>query len=51
MKHESDAVDDELVKNKENSTNSWYEQVNYWLNYIIGTNLLLKDIKKQITCK
>lgn len=46
LKHESDSVADELVTNKENSTNSLYEQVNYWLNYIVGTNLLLKDIKK-----
>lgn len=46
LMHEADPVDDELVKNKEKSTNSLYEQVNYWLNYIVGTNLLLKDIKK-----
>lgn len=46
MKHESDPVADELVNNKENLTNSLGEQVNYWLNYIVGTNLLVKDIKK-----
>lgn len=46
MDHESDPVDEKLVKNKENLTNSLYEQVNYWLNYIIGANLLVKDIKK-----
>jgi len=46
MKHESDPIADELVKNKENSTNSLYEQVNYWLNYIVGTSFILKDIKK-----
>lgn len=46
MKHESDPVANELVINRENATNSLYEQVNYWLNYIVGTSLLLKDIKK-----
>lgn len=46
MNHESDPVPDELVTDKENLTNSLYEQVNYWLNYIVGTSLVLKDIKK-----
>lgn len=46
MKHESDPVADELVKNREYATDSLYGQVNYWLEYIAGTNLFLKDIKK-----
>lgn len=46
MRHETEPVADELVRNKENSTNSLYEQVNYWLNYIVGTNLIMRDIKK-----
>ncbi|MCM1174997.1 MAG: AAA family ATPase [Blautia sp.] len=46
MQHELDPVADELVKNKEDSINSLYEQVNYWLNYIVGTSLLVTDIKK-----
>ncbi len=51
MRHEQDAISEELVKNEEILTNSLGEQVNYWLNYIIGTNFLLKDIKKQIICR
>ncbi len=29
-------------------TNSLLEQVNYWLNYIVGTTLYVNDLKKQI---
>lgn len=46
LKHESDDVIEDLVVKDESVTNSLLEQVNYWLNYIIGTNMSVNDLKK-----
>lgn len=46
LRHESNPIDEELVKNKESLTNDLFAQLNYWLKYIVDTNLLLNDIKK-----
>ena len=46
LKNESKVVPDELVVKDIDVTNSLLEQVNYWLNYIVGTTLLINDIKK-----
>lgn len=46
LKHESEDVSEELVVKDVDITNSLLEQVNYWLNYIIGTTLSIKDLKK-----
>lgn len=46
LKNESDAVPNELVVKDVDVTNSLLEQVNYWLNYIVGTTLSINDIKK-----
>lgn len=46
LKNESEVVPDELVVKDIDVTNSLLEQVNYWLNYIVGTTLLINDIKK-----
>lgn len=46
LKHESDDVNEKLVVEDETVTNSLLEQVNYWLNYIIGTRLVVNDLKK-----
>lgn len=46
LKHESDPVSDELVVKDADVTNSLLEQVNYWLNYIVGTTLYINDLKK-----
>lgn len=46
LKHETDPVSMDLVRNRGNLANSLYEQVNDWLGYIVGTSLLLNDIKK-----
>lgn len=46
LKNESEAVPDELVVKDIDVTNSLLEQVNYWLNYIVGTTLSISDIKK-----
>ena len=46
LKNESEAVPNELVVKDADVTNSLLDQVNYWLNYIVETTLLVKDIKK-----
>lgn len=46
LKHEGDAVNGKLIVNDENVTNSLLEQVNYWLDYIVGTTLSINDLKK-----
>lgn len=46
LKHESEAVSDCLVVKDTEVTNSLLEQVNYWLDYIIGTTLSINDLKK-----
>lgn len=46
LKNESEVVPDELVVKDIDVTNSLLEQVNYWLNYIVGTTLSINDIKK-----
>ncbi|MCC8137776.1 MAG: AAA family ATPase [Clostridiales bacterium] len=46
LNHESDAIAGNLVKDRENTTNSLSDQVNYWLKYITGTVLTVTDIKK-----
>ena len=45
LKNESEAVVDELVVDNFEVTNSLLEQVNYWLNYIVGTTLSISDLK------
>ncbi|MFQ7309268.1 MAG: AAA family ATPase [Mediterraneibacter sp.] len=46
LKNESKNVENELVVEGADVTNSLLEQVNYWLNYIVGTTLAINDIKK-----
>ncbi len=46
LKHESDDVNEKLVVQDEKVTNSLLEQVNYWLDYIIGTKMSINDLKK-----
>lgn len=46
LKNESHQVPDEVVVKDDTTTNSLLEQVNYWLNYIVGTTLSINDIKK-----
>lgn len=46
LKNESEAIADELVVEDLDVTNSLLEQVNYWLNYIVGTTLSINDLKK-----
>lgn len=46
LKNESEAIADELVVKDLDVTNSLLEQVNYWLNYIVGTTLSINDLKK-----
>lgn len=41
-------VDDNLVVKDTDFTNTLLDQVNYWLNDIIGTTLYISDLKKQI---
>lgn len=46
LKNESKVIPEELVVKNEKITNSLLDQVNFWLNYIVGTTLIIKDIKK-----
>lgn len=46
LKNESEPVANELVVEDLDVTNSLLEQVNYWLNYIVGTTLSINDLKK-----
>lgn len=51
LQNESKAVSEDLVVQDVDCTNSLLDQVNYWLNYIVGTTLSIKDLKKQIICR
>lgn len=46
LKHDIDPVDEEMAVQDERTTNSLLDQVNYWLNYIVGTMLQINDLKK-----
>lgn len=46
LRNESEVIDDELVVKCSNVTNSLLGQVNYWLDYIVGTTLSINDLKK-----
>ncbi|MDD6065980.1 MAG: AAA family ATPase [Firmicutes bacterium] len=46
LKNEEEPVADELLIADSGITSSLLEQVNYWLNYIVGTTLSVNDIKK-----
>lgn len=45
LKHESDPVDEGLRLNN-GTIDSLLEQVNYWLEYIVGTKLRINDLKR-----
>ena len=46
LQNESKPVSEDLVVQDVDYTNSLLDQVNYWLNYIVGTTLSIKDLKK-----
>lgn len=46
LNRESSAVDETLEVQDTDLTNSMLDQVNYWLNYIVGTSLAIRDLKK-----
>lgn len=46
LRHESDPINEKIAVHDENTTNSLLGQVNYWLNYIVGTNIYINDLKK-----
>lgn len=46
LKNEGDPIDNSIVVQDENITNSLLEQVNYWMDYIVGTTLHISDLKK-----
>lgn len=46
LRHEGEPISKELVVETENATNSLFGQVNYWLDYIVGTTLYVNDLKK-----
>ncbi len=46
LKKEGGAVDEKISVHSEDVTNSLLDQVNYWLNYIVGTTLYINDLKK-----
>ena len=46
LKNESRKVERNLVAENEKNTDSLVSQVNYWLEYIVGTTLSINDIKK-----
>lgn len=48
LKNEGDPIDNSIVVQDENITNSLLEQVNYWMDYIVGTTLHISDLKKPI---
>lgn len=48
LKKENDPVVDGLRINDDAVTNSLLDQVNYWMQYIVGTTLHISDLKKQI---
>ena len=46
LKHGEDPISQELIVDDKNVTNSLLSQVNYWLEYIVGTTLHVNDLKK-----
>jgi len=46
LENEIMPINKELVVNEGKSTNSLLDQVNYWLDYIVGTTLKINDLKK-----
>ena len=46
LKHDTDSVDKDMAVQDGRTTNSLLDQVNYWLNYIVGTMLQINDLKK-----
>ena len=46
LRNESNLVDDSLAVKEIGVTNNLLSQVNYWLNYIVGTTLTVGDLKK-----
>lgn len=46
LNNESVNIDEKLQVRDGDITNSMLDQVNYWLNYIIGTTISISDIKK-----
>lgn len=46
LRNEEVVVDERLAVRKSDVTNSLLGQVNYWLDYIVGTTLSINDLKK-----
>ncbi|MBR0410324.1 MAG: AAA family ATPase [Eubacterium sp.] len=46
LKNESTPVCADLLVYHDEYTNSLFDQVNYWMKYIIDTNLIVNDLKK-----
>lgn len=46
LRNEEAVVDEKLAVRKSDVTNSLLGQVNYWLDYIVGTTLSINDLKK-----
>lgn len=46
LKKEGNNIDDKLFVKRDHLTNSLLDQVNYWLNYIVGMTLSIIDLKK-----
>lgn len=46
LRNEESVVDEKLSVRKSDVTNSLLGQVNYWLDYIVGTTLSINDLKK-----
>lgn len=46
LEHESNPVDRKLTIVDDAITNSLLDQVNFWLNYIVGTTMKVNDLKK-----
>ena len=46
LKNESSIVDEKVAIKKADVTNSLLGQVNYWLDYIVGTTLSINNLKK-----
>lgn len=46
LKNEIEPIDDRLYIKNDRLTDSFLDQVNYWLNYIIGMTLSINDLKK-----
>lgn len=46
LKNEINPIDNKLAVKNERLTDSFLDQVNYWLDYIVGMTLSIKDLKK-----